>query len=63
MAANCSSGITPPLYSSTRASSARNSVNTSEKPNRPQMLPPTVAMLRNCTPTMGCNAWATAPWV
>ena len=38
--------------SSTSVSSARSMVSTSEKPKRPQILPPTVAQLRNCTPTI-----------
>ena len=52
MDANCASGMVPPLYSSTQVSSARNMVSTSENPNLPKILPPTVAQFRNCTPTM-----------
>ena len=36
----------------TSVSSARNSVSTSENPNLPKILPPTVARFRNCTPTI-----------
>ena len=53
----------PPLYNSTRASKARNSVQMSEKPKRPLILPPTVAMLRNWVPTIWRTASFIAPWV
>ena len=56
-------GIRPALYSSTSQSSASSSVNTSEKPNRPYTLPPTVAQLRNCTPTIWRTASRMAPLV
>ena len=53
----------PPLKSSTSVSSARSMVSTSEKPKRPQILPPTVAQLRNCTPTMWRRLSLMAPFV
>ena len=63
MAANCSSGTSPPRYSWTQVSMESIQVSRSEKPNRLHRLPPSVAMLRNCTPTMSCTARAAAPWV
>ena len=63
MDANCASGMVPPLYNSTQVSSARNMVSTSENPNLPKILPPTVAQFRNCTPTMCRTLSRMAPFV
>ena len=62
-AQNSSRLSSPAPWSTTRESSASSSVNTSEKPNRPYTLPPTVAQLRNCTPTMCSTLRAKAPRV